>query len=134
MIHKDYLEEILQNFSGKVRDALREIIEGNNSDGCEQAEQAIAQLLELNPSFALSLDPTSLVMMLKLNGVGYSVAHYVGYTLNLLSEVYARLENVPLSELRLAQAQALAQNFDFDVQECPVEFKDAVETLKLSKE
>ncbi len=119
MLHRDFLEEMIENFTREVVQHLPVAIQNGDKEAMDSTEASVARLLELDPSYALGLAPQSLVMMLQLNGVGYALASYAAYVLHRLSEAYAAQGDMATAELREQQAQAIATAFNYDLNEVP---------------
>ena len=123
MLQRDYILELIAEFAESVAAAFRLAVEKDDPKGCEQVEQQIAELIELDPSTAMQLAPDSLVTMMLLSGMGDSVASYVCWSLTRLSEVYAKMGEEDLSGLRRLQAEAVATSFNCDADEAPEELQ-----------
>ncbi len=126
MLHRDYLEEMIESFTLEVTQHLPIALQDDNQNAIDASETSVARLLELDPSYALGLAPQSLVMMLQLNGVGYALASYAAYVLHRLSEAYRLQGNIATADLREQQAQALATAFGYDLDTVP----EGLEALK----
>lgn len=127
MLQHDYIIGLIQEFGVAVSAALREAFHARGakqaSESEQEVEQAIGQLIDLDPATAMALSPDSLVTMIDLSGVGESVAGYVAWTLDRLADVY-EMHGDPLASVRRAQAAAVATQFGFDLSTCPEEFED----------
>lgn len=119
MLHRDYLEEMIENFTLEVTQHLPIALQDGNQEAIDSTEASVARLLELDPSYALGLAPQSLVMMLQLNGVGYALASYAAYVLHRVSVAYRNKGDEATADLREQQAQALAQAFAYDLNTIP---------------
>ncbi len=119
MLHRDYILDLIDQFMMVVLEALRHALQQHDQQSAEEAEEAIANLLDLDPEFALDLAPDSLVTMMLLSGMADSVADYVGFTLEKLSEAYEGMGAEDLARLRHAQAEAVAESFGCDLQTPP---------------
>lgn len=120
MLQRDYILEIVGQFVEGVSDALRRAVAGEAA-GAADVERQIGELLDLDASTALSLSPDSLVTMMVLSGMGDSVASYVCYALERLSQLYERDGNEDLAGLRRIQAKAVAESFSCDPADVPEE-------------
>lgn len=108
MLQRDYIQELLEPLRLMiVRDKKR--LEVGESIDISELEHEIAQLLELDASYALCLDPHSLASMVLLCGIGSEAADDMAEALDLLSEMYSRKDNVAGADLRHQQAQALRE-------------------------
>ncbi len=119
MLHRNYLDEAIENFTVEINKHLPLAMQGGNQEEIDLTEKSVARLLELDPSYALGLAPQSLVMMLQLNGVGYLLASYACYALHKISMAYAAKGDLGKADLREAQALALAEAFDYDLKDIP---------------
>ncbi len=122
MLHKDYLLEVINQFVDAVSESLGLARKDKDPGQVKEAEQAVANLLDLDAEVALKLAPTSLVQMLVLSGVGDALAEYVVYALREVSKVYEEMGEIQLAELRLAQANQVAASFNVDPLVVPHEF------------
>ena len=122
MLQRDYVLELIGQFAEAVKRALKRAKAGDRG-GCEEVERQIGDILELDHATALALAPDSLVTMMVLSGMGDSVASYVCYALDQLSQVYAQMGDADLSHIRAAQAKAVAESFDCDSADIPEELK-----------
>ena len=122
MLQHDYLLEIIGRFVESVSVALVSVFRDREFGRVEEAESAVAELLDLDASTAMSLAPQSLVTMMSLSGVGESVAGYAAYVLQRVSLAY-ELEGKPnVARVRHEQAQAIADAFNADLEQTPEEF------------
>ena len=124
MLHRDYLLEVIARFVETLMRALRRAVEQNDMDGCIEAEQAVAELLELDPETAMVLSPDSLVQLMVLSGVGQSVAEYAGYALDRVADIYEDGGQDALAALRRAQAEAIAGHYGCDLMDVPEELDE----------
>lgn len=119
MLQHDYIEEMIHQFIEAVADSLTRLKEQPKPEDARQVEDAIAGLIDLDPQVALNLAPDSLVTMMLLSGVGDSVASYVCWCLQRLSDAYASLGDDDKADVRRAQAEAVAESFNVDSQAAP---------------
>ena len=124
MLEKDYIEELIEQFSTVVIDSLHLALIENNIDNLQAAEEAVGELVSLPASQALSLAPESLATLMQLTGVGDSVGGYAAYTLSRIGDIYKINGKEGLADLRYSQASCLAITFGYALNECPCEFKD----------
>jgi uncharacterized protein HemY len=123
MLHKDYLLEVIAQFVDAVTEALGLARKRHDPEAAQEAEEAVAGLLDLDADVALRLSPNSLVTMMHLSGVGDSLAEYVTYTLRELGDVYEELGDQETAQLRRQQALTVASSFDVDPDVVPEEFQ-----------
>lgn len=123
MLHKDYLLEVIAQFVEVVTEALGLAHRKHDPTAVQEAEEAVAGLLDLDAQVALKLSPDSLVTMMLLSGIGDSLAEYVTYTLRELGDVYEEMGDVQTAALRRDQAVAVADSFGVDPDVVPEEFQ-----------
>ncbi|MGI6755838.1 MAG: hypothetical protein ACOX4F_07515 [Atopobiaceae bacterium] len=114
---------MIQQFVATVQAALSRARALHDISAVKEVEQAIGDLMELDPDTAMSLAPQSLVTMMSLAGTGDATAGYIAYALNQLSECYQGMGEERLSELRKEQAHAICTAFDVSGEEIPEEFQ-----------
>lgn len=124
MLHKDYLLEVIEQFVSSVSLALARALLQRDLEAAEEVEEAVADLVQLDPQTAMALAPESLVTMMLLSGTGDSVAGYAAYALNRLGDAYDKMGEHDVAELRRDQAYAIAESFGSDVNEIPEEFAE----------
>ena len=124
MLHRDYLLEVIEQFVSTVSQALARALLERDLDSALEVEEAIAELVQLDPETAMSLAPDSLVIMMQLSGTGDAVAGYAAYALNRLSDAYERMGDVGTANMRRDQAEAIAEAFGADIDEVPEELRD----------
>ncbi len=124
MLHRDYLLEVIEQFVNGITQSLVRVFVHRDFDAGKDVEEAIAELVQLDPDTAMSLAPESLVTMMVLSGTGDSVAGYAAFALNRLGEAYDRMGEHELGEARKAQAEAIADAFGASLDEVPEELRD----------
>lgn len=124
MLQRDYILEIIADFSRAVARALKQAKENKDTEPLETAEQQVAELIDLSPETACSFAPDSLVTMMLLSGVAESVAEYVSYALERTSRIYEELGEKDKAGLRHLQAKAVAESFNCDLGQAPEEFAE----------
>lgn len=123
MLHRDYLLEVIEQFVSTVSRALAEALLQRNFDAAEEVEEAVADLVQLDPQTAMSLSPDSLVTMMLLSGTGDAVAGYAAYALHRLGDAYDGMGKHDVAQMRREQALAIAESFGANVEEVPEEFQ-----------
>ena len=113
MLQRDYILEIIADFSRAVTQALKQAYDTKDPKSLEIVEQQVAELIDLSPETACALAPDSLVTMMLLSGVADSVAEYVSYALERASRIYDQLGNTDASE-----------SFNCDLSAVPKEFAE----------
>ena len=124
MIHKDFLAEKLKMFAQACTRPLVEAHLRGDLSSLPEVENAIGELLEMNPSVCMQLAPASLTTMMSLQGIGNAVSQEVAYVFRQEAKVYQKAGNAALSAQRLAQAEAIERAFSCDGTQCPKEFAE----------
>lgn len=123
MIKRDYLQQLIQSFTDTCKTTLENALVKREASGIPATEEAIGELLELDPQTLLSLAPESFVTMVTLGGTGEAISRHVAYALNRLADAYLLQINSDMDEsarenlknvaaLRREQAAALLAAFD----------------------
>ena len=124
MLHRDYLLEVIEQFVSTISTALARALLERDLDAALEVEEAVSELVQLDPETAMSLAPESLVVMMQLSGTGDAVAGYAAYALNRLGKAYELAGDTAVAELRRSQAQAIADAFGADRDEVPEELRE----------
>ena len=124
MLQHDYILEVVGKFVESVAVALLGIFKRHDLTHIGEAEKAVAELLDLDPETAMALSPESLVTMMRLSGVGDTVAAYAAYALRKVGEAYELEGDAEVGALRIAQARAISEAFDVEEGEVPPEFAE----------
>ena len=119
-IYRDYIIDMIRDFCRVMCELLFRGCISHQTDAAQSAEERICDLLQLDRETALSLSPESLVRMMRLSGVSYSVAAYVAYSLDRLADGWEEMGQQERRDMRRAQAEAVAAAYDCDLLECPV--------------
>lgn len=125
MLQHDYILELIVRFADALVRAFELAVLKHDLRGCEEVEAEVAELLELDPSTALSLSPESLVTMMSLSGMAESTAEYVAYALDRVADVYEDFGEQLLADVRRTQAEAVADAFGCDLSHVPAELDEA---------
>lgn len=115
---------MLKQLSEVLTRYLRPAVVDADSTAIDEVEGAIGNLMNLEGSVALSLDPNSLVTMFELSGIADSVAGYVSYVLVRLGDAYDQQGNGERAQLRRAQAQAISTAFGSKYGAIPEEYTE----------
>ena len=130
MLHRDYLQQVIQQFVSTISHSLVRALLDRDLGAAEEVENAIAELVQLDPATAMALSPESLVVMMTLAGTGDAVSGYAAYALMRLSEAYDDMGEHDLAALRADQAYAIADAFHGNVNEIPEELRALEERLR----
>ncbi len=124
MLHRDYLLDLIEQFVSTISHSLVRAILQRDLDSALEVEEAIAELVQLDPETAMALSPESLVVMMQLSGTGDAVASYAAYALNRLADSYEQMGDAATAAARREQALAIAEAFGGDVNQIPEELRD----------
>lgn len=131
MFERDYLVRMLF----ELVEAIRRSMARANSDhqprlAAESLERAMGEAVELEPSVFLNLAPESMASIISITGTHEKLASLLVRSLWLASRYYEEDGRNDLAQLRLAQAEALADAYG---DETPESFGDEeLEALALS--
>ena len=134
MLEHDYILEIITQFVDSVSIVLRRAVIKHDEVAAREVENAVAELIDLDPETAMQLAPDSLVTMMILSGLGDSVASYACYALEKVALAYEEMGQDDLAHVRHAQANAVAESFACDVNDIPAEFIELDKELALPGE
>lgn len=129
MLHRDYLLDMIEQFVSTISHSLVRAILHRDLDSALEVEDAIAELVQLDPDTAMALSPDSLVVMMQLSGTGDAVASYAAYALNRLGDSYEQMGDATTAVARREQAHAIAAAFGADVNQIPEELRDLEKSL-----
>ena len=113
MLQKDYILEIVGDFVDGVAKHLDAALAGD-AEATGAVEQDVAGLLDLDPEVALTLSPDSLVTMMVLSGMAFSLTR--------LADAYEAQGDADTAALRRAQAAAVGESFGCDPTVAPEGF------------
>ena len=120
MFERDYLMRLLVQFVEAVRRSWFMARKDEDPKGAaELLENAVGEATEIDGATLLALAPESMAAVLQVSGTDPGVVEYVARSL-ALSSVYQRdAGDEALADLRLAQAQALAQAYGIELPDDP---------------
>lgn len=124
MLQRDYIVEMTQRFGNALTRWLKPAVLEGDLESIGGVETAVAELLDLPASTALSLDPASLVTIMELSGIADSVAGYVSYALLRLGDAYDAAGEASVAEVRRQQARAIAGAFGAELGKVPEEYEE----------
>ncbi len=125
-IKNDYLLDQIARFVEGILASIERMRSGGATEAVEGFEAVVGDVLDMDPETALSLSPASLVTMMQLSAVDESLAGYAVYALGRAADAYDAQGNA-VSQIRRAQAQALADAYGFPVTAVPPEVEEALE-------
>ena len=130
MLEQDYLMKlILQFFRAMVRSWELKEEKDDPELAADTLEAAIGNATEMDGAVLLSLSPDSIAQVLRVSGTDPNVVEYVARGLLLESVYLAEAGQGGLSDIRAAQAKALADDYGFMLPENPADFDSMAEGL-----
>jgi hypothetical protein len=133
MLQHDYLLEIINQFVQVVIAALTSVRSCDDAAVAQKAakdiEGGVSDLLDLDPSVALSLTPDSLVTMMILSGLGESISSALGQ----VADIYDKIGDSDTASARREQVAAVSSSFGCDPNQPPKEFVEALQHEEKNK-
>ncbi len=111
MLQRDYLAKVIESCTKRTSETLRDAVVLRSAEGVSETEDALGELMELDPAMFLSLAPDSMVTMMRLGGNGEAVGDFVAYVLNALADASLISGDRDTARLRRDQARAVALAF-----------------------
>lgn len=124
MLQRDYLSKIIESFTKSCEQSLRLALVTRSDDAITETEDALGELMELDPQTLLRLAPESFVTMMRLGGNGEATGDYVAYVLNALADAYLLQGDRETAVLRRGQARAVSLAFGVVGGDVPPQFED----------
>ena len=90
MLQRDYLSKLIESFTKQMEVYLKDAVILRKTESIGEVEEALGELLELDPDMLLSLSPDSLVTMIALGGNGDALGDSVAYVLARLGDAEAQ--------------------------------------------
>lgn len=118
MFENDYLMRMIMQLIEAIQRSIN--MARNNEDpsaSAQMLEDAIGAATELDGGVLLSLSPDSIADILQVSGTDPQVVEYVGRSLFLESSYLAQAGKTELATLRAEQALALAEYYNFSLDE-----------------
>lgn len=116
MLEQDYIIRLLVRFADAIRRSL-EATRGDRDpvDAAALLESAIGEATDIDGEVLLSLSPDSIASVLQVSGTDPMVMEYLARSLLLASEYLEQANDKELSALREAQAYALAEAYEIEL-------------------
>ena len=131
MFEQDYLMKQLLAFFQALTRSWEQMEEEEDPQGAaDTLEGAIGAATEMDGVALLSLAPESIAQIMQVTGIDPNVVEYVSRSLLLESVYLAKAGNVDLSQVRAAQAHAIADAYGFGLPEDPSDFDAITEGLE----
>ena len=114
MLQRDYLMNLLLQFVQAIRHSL--LSRGNDPKGsADLLEHALCEATDIDADLLLGLEPSSFAMILRVSSIDEHIVPYVVHSLMLVAEYLREAGEDALADLRTAQAQSLAVDYDVDI-------------------
>lgn len=123
MLQRDYLVQLIQQFIQAIINS-RIAAKHDPLSAAESLETAIGAATDIDGATLLSLGPESIAAVMQLSGVDPRVAGYIAHSLKLEADYLRQAGTFDLAELRMGQAQSVADMFGFDLSEVPSELEE----------
>lgn len=124
MLEQDYLMRLILQFFQAMVKSSEQRDEKNPLAAADTLEAGISQATDLDGAALLSLSPESIASVLQVAGVDPQVVEFVARGMLLESVYLADANDAELSQLRAAQARALAAAYNFELPHDPTDFDD----------
>ena len=116
MFEQDYLMRILVEFLEAMRRSMERAEGLHDMEGAAQSlEDAVGSAVDLDKNVLLSLAPESIATVLEVSGTDPKVTEYVARSLLLAASYHGEAGHTELSQLRVAQALAIAEAYGHDL-------------------
>ena len=116
MFERDYLMRFFELFIQAIRRSWTRAKGKDDPLGAaSMLEEAIGQATEIDGGILLSLEPESMASVISVSGTDPRVTEYVARSLMLSADYRRQAGDDALADLRLAQAQALAEAYGFEL-------------------
>ncbi|MDO4182524.1 MAG: hypothetical protein Q4E12_02815 [Coriobacteriia bacterium] len=127
MLQRDYLMRLFAAFFQAIIKSLEKQKEKDPLQAADTLEEAISQATEIDGSVLLSLAPESMASILQVSGTDPRVIEYVANSLKLESEYLQEAGEGATANLRLQQAQALADAYGIELAKTIEDFLEQVD-------
>ena len=116
MLTQDYLVRLLMDFAAGIMRSMQRAADHHDPQGAaEMLEAAVGESVDMDGATLLSLSPDSIATIMQVSGVDPAVTEHIARSLMLASSYYDEAGSSALSQLRSAQAQAIASAYGFDI-------------------
>ncbi len=131
MFEQDYLmRQLLLFFKAIVRSQEVKKEDDNPQEAADMLEDAIGSATEMDGVALLSLSPESIAQVIRVTGIDPNVVQFVARSILLESVYLDEAGDRGLSEVRAAQAHAIAAEFGFELPDDPSDFEAITEGLE----
>lgn len=133
MLEQDYLMRLILQFFQAMVKSSEQRDEKNPLAAADTLEAGISQATDLDGAALLSLSPESIASVLQVAGVDPQVVEFVARGMLLESVYLADANDAELSQLRAAQARALAAAYNFELPHDPTDFDDLAKAASVAQ-
>jgi hypothetical protein len=114
MFLNDYLMRMILQFAVALRKALYER-DITPTEKAENLEQAVGDAVGIDPCLLFSMDPDSVVSLLRLGDFDEEIGGYVLRSIYFEADILDEAGQTQRADLRRSQADAIARAYGFDV-------------------
>ena len=131
MFEQDYLmKQLLMFFKALTRSWELMEDEDDPQGAADTLENAITSATDMDGAALLTLAPESIASIMQVTGVDPHVVEYIARSILLESVYLDQAGNPDLSEVRAAQARAIADAYGFGLPDDPSDFDAITEGLE----
>jgi len=131
MFERDYLmKQFLMFFKALVRSWEQMEEEEDPLAAADTLEEAISNATEIDGAALLALAPESIASIMQVTGIDPRVVEYISRSMLLESVYLDQAGSSGLSEIRAAQARAIADAYGFGLPDDPSDFDAITEGLE----
>lgn len=118
MFERDYLVRMLVELASAIKRSIQKAKGIKDYDSAAtNLESSISNATDLDGEVLLSLSPESIASVLQVSNTDPRVVIYIAHSLQLLCHYLKKLGRDEIAELRIQQAQALADAYNFSLSE-----------------
>ncbi len=124
MFEQDYLmKQLLMFFQALTRSWEQMEDEDDPQGAADTLENAITSATDMDGAALLTLAPESIASIMQVTGVDPHIVEYLSRSMLLESVYLENAGNKGLSDVRAAQARAIADAYGFELPEDPSDFE-----------
>ncbi len=125
MLEQDYLVRLLMRFAEAIRRSMQKASgELDPRGAADMLEMAVGEATDIDGAALLSLAPESIASVMQVSGVDPGVTGYIAHALLLESTYLRSAGETFLADVRVAQAEAIANAYGFDLPDDPTDLSD----------
>ncbi|MCF0231655.1 MAG: hypothetical protein HUJ63_05180 [Enterococcus sp.] len=127
MFEQDYLGRMIKDFIEGLIRTLKESRELENPlESASSIEKILENCTDIDGQILLNLQPESMVNMFQVTNIDPKLCPFIAHSLQLESHLLKKAGKPELAELRMNQAKAVANAYDIDLEEPPLELKESL--------